>query len=116
MRQGNQVLLQLIRDAFSVAGQLHVALCTGGPSLNGASRLNRAFPIGDLRAARGGEFLVGHKRNQFERELLGGNGQTPTLRIPRMAGLAGPITDGLQGELTDRQMVPTSVSVNERAA
>ena len=116
MRQGNQVLLQLIRDAFSVAGQLHVALCTGGPSLNGASRFDGAFPIGDLRTARGGEFLVGHERNKVERKLLRGNGQVPTLRISPMAGLTGPVTRRLQGELTDRKMVPMSVAVNERTA
>ena len=116
MRQGNQALLQLTGDTFGVAGQLHVALCMGGPSLNGASRLDRAFPIGDLRTAGGGEFLLGHERDKFERELLRGNGQVPTLRISPMAGLTGPVTRRLQGELTDRKMVPTSVSVNEGAA
>jgi len=116
MSQDGQIPLQLIGDTFGVTGQLHVALSMGGSSLNGASRLDRAFPIGDLRTARGGEFLVGHERNKFERELLGRNGQTPTLRISRVAGLAGPITNWLQGELTDRQMVPTSVAVNERTA
>ena len=116
MSQGGQVPLQLIGDAFGVAGELHVALSTGRPPLNGASRFDGALPIGDLRTARGSEFLLGHERNKFERELLGRNGQTPTLRIPRVASLAGPITDWLQGELTDRKMVPTSVSVNERAA
>ena len=70
MPQGGQVLLQLVWDAFSVAGKLHVTLSTGGPSLNGANRFDGAFPVGDLGTARGGEFLLGHTRNKFERELL----------------------------------------------
>jgi len=59
--------LQLIGDAFGVTGQFHVAPSTGGPSLNGAGRLDGAFPISHLRAARGGEFLLGHERNEFQR-------------------------------------------------
>ena len=60
------ILLQLIGDAFGVAGEFHVALSLNGPSLSGAGRLDGAFPIGHLCAARGREFLLGHERDEFE--------------------------------------------------
>ena len=65
--QSNQIdLLQLLHDAFGVAGQFHVALPTSGPSLNGAGCLDSAFPIGHLCAAFGGEFLIGHAGHEFQ--------------------------------------------------
>ena len=64
--RGAPILLQLIGDAFGVAGQFHIALSMGGPPLNGASRLDGAFPIGDLCAAFGCEFLLGHEWDEFE--------------------------------------------------
>ena len=65
--QNNQIdLLQLLHDAFGVAGQFHVALPTSGPSLNGAGCLDGAFPLGHLCAAFGGEFLIGHAGHEFQ--------------------------------------------------
>ena len=85
-------------------------------SLRCAGRFDRAFPIGHLCAARGGEFLFCHERSEFHRELLRGNGQAPPLRIAGLARGTGPITGWLQGEVLDRQMLALSLPVDEGSA
>ena len=54
------ILLEFLHDPFGIAGQFHVTLSTNWFSLCGAGCLDGAFPIGDLRAAFGGEFLISH--------------------------------------------------------
>jgi hypothetical protein len=54
------ILLEFLHDPFGIAGQFHVPLSMNWFSLCGAGCLDGAFPIGDLRAAFGGEFLISH--------------------------------------------------------
>ena len=58
--------LEFLHDPFGIAGQFHVALSVNGLSLCRAGGLDGAFPIGDLRAAFGREFLLCHAGNEFQ--------------------------------------------------
>ena len=59
-------LLQFLQDPFYITGQFHVALPMNRLSLCRAGCLDGAFPIGDLGAAFGGKFLIGHAGYEFE--------------------------------------------------
>ena len=63
------ILLEFLHDPFGIADQFHVALSVDWLFLCRACCLDSAFPIGHLRTVGGGEFLLGHARNEFQREL-----------------------------------------------
>ena len=60
------ILLEFLHDPFGIAGEFHIALSLDRFPLRGAGCLNGAFPIGDLCAAFGGEFLLCHAGNDFQ--------------------------------------------------
>ena len=60
------ILLEFLHDPFGIAGEFHVTLSTNRLSLCRAGCLDGAFPIGDLCAAFGGEFLISHARSDVQ--------------------------------------------------
>ena len=65
-RTALSILLQLIGNTFDVAGEFHVALSLDRLSLCSTACLDGTFLIGHLRTAGGGEFLLGHARDEIE--------------------------------------------------
>ncbi len=59
-------LLQFLHDPLDIAGQFHVTLAVNRFSLRRAGGLDGAFPVGDLRATFGGEFLLCHTGHEFQ--------------------------------------------------
>jgi len=58
--------LQFLHDPFRIADQFHVALSVNWFPLYCAACLYGAFPVGDLCAVFGREFLFCHTRNEFQ--------------------------------------------------